>query len=139
MKKHYGPMQISIFADGYTTASLTSCGVLDGMDSEYLDDLGHKMTLDPTEVTCAACKRTRGFRDALATYESTGKLPLLEANVVPRMRNSVYKNGGTYDIARNNRLRAFLKMDPVYPDPEKIRGIYENEQKIRAEYSKRRG
>jgi hypothetical protein len=54
------------------------------------------------------------------------------------MANSVFWDGGAYDIHENNRRRALVFLDPVFPDPKLISRLMDAERQIRAEYAERK-
>lgn len=121
--KHFGPMQVSIYADGYTRISGTSCGKSE-VDIENDIELFDHVTFHPLEVTCKRCLYSKIYRNERTKYDQTGipKIPT-KLDLIPHMRNSVAKSGGKFDVHQTLRLRRFLGISEKMPDIEQRKTI----------------
>lgn len=131
MVLHYGPARIIVYADGYTVAVNRACDSSERIHPE-------SMTLRPWEVDCAACRCAPAFLAILADYERTGLSPMPEVEHVDRMAHAVFRLRGVYDVAENNRRRAALYLDPVFPVLSTRAELLAREDVIHAGYDRNR-
>jgi len=124
---HLFPVQVCIYADGYTVAGGAAC------DHPGLSDLRRDLPLNtmmrPFAVTCRKCERHLLFPAALRAIED-GAAPPYRVAVVDRMAHRIYRRGGRYDINENNRLREWLGLDATYPQEEMLKELLANEDRI---------
>jgi hypothetical protein len=132
-QKHFGPISVTIYADGYTSAQDSACGrfVATETDPTFFTIL----TLNTEHVTCKHCRKTHIFSSALLHFSSP--LAAIQIRHVDRMRTKVFRAGGKYDVARNNKLREFLSLQPLHISETEIKSLYERELKFHEEYAKR--
>jgi len=126
---HLGPTHVTVYRDGYTIAWGAACG--QSVQAEFREiglewDNTH---LRPYSVTCARCKETSTYRDALAAYQA-GIPPRYIVNEVPRMKREVYKKKGVYDVQANNLFRQWLGLPSIFPIQSYLDAIMEDERRI---------
>ena len=128
---HLFPVQVCIYADGYTVAGGAACDH-PGL-SDFRRDLPLNTMMQPLAVTCRTCEAHPMFRKALNALEH-GAPPPYPLNVVDRMAHQVYRRGGRYNIEENNLVRQWLGFDPISPEGHLIEAIFAAEVRIHQEH-----
>ena len=111
---HLWPAQAAEYADGYTSASSTVCGLTsDDYDSEDHSFKTDMVNTNPLAVTCSKCAKSKGFKHATAM--GAGYAASIVTSI-PYMRNAVLKHPELYQTERNNALRDVLGLGHVFRD-----------------------
>lgn len=137
--KHFGPMQVMVYADGYTAARETACGLIAGdADSEH-GDITKFITFHPLEVTCEHCLNTSIYKVSRDIYDKTGAVEIPnKPDFIPHMRTSVYRRRGAFDHAATVALRTFLDLPTDMPTPEEAASALAREDAKHVGYAERR-
>lgn len=108
---HLWPAQVTEYADGYTCASMTACGLFsETYNSESEKFSAANITSNPALVTCVNCLNTKVLTDA---KREPMRFVELVIRRVPRMRSAVVKNPELYDFDRNNAIRQIIGLSEV--------------------------
>lgn len=109
MPMHFGPLHVTVYADGFTSDGPRACGAAGG-------DCAEPASRFVELVDCPACRRSKAYRKAARHFAATAQHFVPEEQQIESMRWR-YVRRGVYRVARNNDFRERLGLPAVFPDP----------------------
>jgi len=113
---HLLPICVTEYADGYTIAGGTACND-DSQTDEDRCSVACNTALHPYAVTCAKCLASPLYEPYLEAYER-GTPPPYTFEAVATIADKIYRNKGKYNLEANNRHRAWLGLEAIFPSHE---------------------
>lgn len=126
MPMHFGPLTVTVYADGLTVGGPRACGAPGG-------DMAEPASLFVYLVDCSECRSTGVFRRAARVFKEAGELFVPAEEQIDSIRWR-YSRRGVYRIKANNDFRESLGLAPVYPAPWLLPELKRRMQRRKVDY-----